>query len=234
MLHLHGNSASLGYRSSKTLVEDVCEPDVMAENGNYGGGKTHFCQLNSLWSVWYGLLATVLNVYSVLLATRRLSGKTLYIYAVFRYSDVPSMSEILTIWSVLWLFSRHLCYRDRLFRPNRVLVLGGGVDRSVLMNTRIDRVKSCWRRVVGISTQVGYNVWSGFISRDAVAICTTERRELIRFQHVVGSLCVTLNNDVLTRSQRHACHFSNNIPKILSSCSCDTGSCHLICSQVVP
>lgn len=85
---------------SKTLVEDVCEPDVMAENGNYGGGKTHFCQLNSLWSVWYGLLATVLNVYSVLLATRRLSGKTLYIYAVFRYSDVPSMSEILTIWSV--------------------------------------------------------------------------------------------------------------------------------------
>lgn len=66
-------------------------------------------------------------------------------------------------------------------------MLGGGVDRSVLMNTRIDRVKSCWRRVVGISTQVGYNVWSGFISRDAVAICTTERRELIRFQHVVGT-----------------------------------------------
>ncbi|XP_026805779.1 protein tincar isoform X1 [Rhopalosiphum maidis] len=45
----------------------------MAENSNYAGGKGHFCQLNSLWSVWYGLLATVLNVYSVLLATRRLS-----------------------------------------------------------------------------------------------------------------------------------------------------------------
>ncbi|XP_025190609.1 protein tincar isoform X2 [Melanaphis sacchari] len=45
----------------------------MAESGNYAGGKGHFCQLNSLWSVWYGLLATVLNVYSVLLATRRLS-----------------------------------------------------------------------------------------------------------------------------------------------------------------
>ncbi|XP_025419160.1 protein tincar [Sipha flava] len=45
----------------------------MAENVNYAGGKGHFCQLNSLWSVWYGLLATVLNVYSVLLATRRLS-----------------------------------------------------------------------------------------------------------------------------------------------------------------
>ncbi|KAE9539445.1 hypothetical protein AGLY_004697 [Aphis glycines] len=45
----------------------------MAENGNYAGGKGHFCQLNSLWSVWYGLLATALNVYSVLLATRRLS-----------------------------------------------------------------------------------------------------------------------------------------------------------------
>lgn len=48
---------------------------MMAETGNYAGGKGHFCQLNSLWSVWYGLLATVLNVYSVLLATRRLSGK---------------------------------------------------------------------------------------------------------------------------------------------------------------
>ncbi|VVC34177.1 Hypothetical protein CINCED_3A012023 [Cinara cedri] len=47
---------------------------MMAESSvNFESGKGHFCQLNSLWSVWYGLLATVLNVYSVLLATRRLS-----------------------------------------------------------------------------------------------------------------------------------------------------------------
>ncbi|XP_050424886.1 uncharacterized protein LOC126835998 [Adelges cooleyi] len=44
----------------------------MGQNNSYGG-KGHFCQLNSLWSIWYGLIATVLNVYSVLLATRRLS-----------------------------------------------------------------------------------------------------------------------------------------------------------------
>lgn len=61
--------------TGQTRTEDDYEPDVMAEDGNYAGGKGHFCQLNSLWSVWYGLLATVLNVYSVLLATRRLSGK---------------------------------------------------------------------------------------------------------------------------------------------------------------
>lgn len=57
--------------------DDIIRSDVMAERVSYAGGdKGHFCQLNSLWSVWYGLLATVLNVYSVLLATRRLTGKT--------------------------------------------------------------------------------------------------------------------------------------------------------------
>lgn len=58
-------------------ARDDYASDVMAENVNYAGGKGHFCQLNSLWSVWYGLLATVLNVYSVLLATRRLSGMSI-------------------------------------------------------------------------------------------------------------------------------------------------------------
>lgn len=87
---------------SKTLAGDVGESDVMAENGNYAGGKGHFCQLNSLWSVWYGLLATALNVYSVLLATRRLSGKIFYIRFDYKYNDTASMSKILAMSVKTW------------------------------------------------------------------------------------------------------------------------------------
>lgn len=76
------------FSAGQKRVRDDYAPDVMAENGNYAAGKGHFCQLNSLWSVWYGLLATVLNVYSVLLATRRLSGKT----EIYNNNNIISMT----------------------------------------------------------------------------------------------------------------------------------------------